>query len=91
VRNGTEVLNEQDKQEFVRYILMTMKKIHEEGFVHRDLKLSDFFVYKHNSKKRGLLLADFGLSAIHTDNQNPMPIEARHFPAYSCIEALYKF
>ncbi len=59
-------LPENEKKEFCTNIATALKKVHEQGYIHRDIKPDNIFVKKEDGKLIPIL-ADFGLACEITD------------------------
>ena len=52
-------------------MVISVKEVHKRGFIHRDVKASNFVFDRENRK---VYIVDFGLAKKHLDNENaPLP------------------
>ena len=55
-------------------MLTAIKEVHEGGFIHRDVKASNFVLCKEN---RRIFIVDFGLAKRHIDQNTGLPLPRR--------------
>ena len=54
-------------------MVVSVREVHKRGFIHRDVKASNFVMCKEN---RQVFIVDFGLAKKHLDSNN-MPVPKR--------------
>ena len=68
--------SEVDASRAMKQVLMSVRYLHSQGIVHRDLKLQNLLLTEKDTKKADLKVADFGLSAVLTGQYSPSEPDA---------------
>lgn len=55
-------------------MLAAIREVHERGFIHRDVKASNFVLCRANCR---IFIVDFGLAKRHLDQSSKMPVPRR--------------
>lgn len=82
-KNETQTVDWDKRNEFAVDIAAGMNYLHKLGVIHRDLKLGNVVLDKHDRAK----ITDFGLSVVKTATQTSMKLDECGTPQYMAPES----